>query len=186
MFASCRHARALAACFSHQDHVWITTDEWVRFHNNEFDEMPCKPISTVNPRLFEKYQTLHLRNIHITNNPFTRTLAKVRVFSRRSNLSSSQNSCWDCYGSFDEQRLFSVKFARFRNFFDFAQIWGILESDKLWEIQSLFNSLFIRLVCLFQTDISLILSLYTSLSKRYLSLTLFIRLACLFQKDISF
>ena len=24
------------------------------------------------------------------------------------------------YGSFDEQRLFSVKFARFRNFFDFA------------------------------------------------------------------
>ena len=48
---------------------------------------------------------------------------------------SSQNSFWDCYGSFDEQRLFSVKFARFRNFFDFAQIWGILESDKLWEIQ---------------------------------------------------
>ena len=28
---------------------------------------------------------------------------------------SSQNSIWDCYGSFDEQRLFSVKFARFRN-----------------------------------------------------------------------
>jgi len=24
-------------------------------------------------------------------------------------------SCWDCYGSFDEQRLFPVKFARFRN-----------------------------------------------------------------------
>ena len=48
---------------------------------------------------------------------------------------SSQNSSWDCYGSFDEQRLFSVKFARFRNFFDFAVIWGILESDKLWEIQ---------------------------------------------------
>ena len=42
---------------------------------------------------------------------------------------------WDYYGSFDEQRLFSVKFARFRNFFDFAQIWGILESNKLWEIQ---------------------------------------------------
>jgi len=27
------------------------------------------------------------------------------------------------------------QFARFRNFFEFAQIWGILESDKLWEIQ---------------------------------------------------
>ena len=50
-------------------------------------------------------------------------------------LHSSQNSYWDCYGSFDEQGLFSVKFARFRNFFDFAQIWGILQSDKLWEIQ---------------------------------------------------
>jgi len=48
---------------------------------------------------------------------------------------SSQNPYWDCYGSFDKQRLFSVKFARFRNFFDFAKIWGILESDKLWEIQ---------------------------------------------------
>ena len=34
-------------------------------------------------------------------------------------------------GSFDEQRLFSVKSPRFRNFFDFAQDWGILESDKL-------------------------------------------------------
>jgi len=48
---------------------------------------------------------------------------------------ASQNSYWDCYGSFDEQQLFSVKFARFRNFFDFTQIWGILKSDKLWEIQ---------------------------------------------------
>jgi len=45
--------------------------------------------------------------------------------------SSSQNSYSDCYGSFDEQGLFSFKFARFRKFFDFAQIWGILESDKL-------------------------------------------------------
>ena len=49
-------------------------------------------------------------------------------------LDSSQNSIWDCYGSFDDQRLFSVKSVRFRNFFDFAQIWGTLESDKLWEI----------------------------------------------------
>jgi len=44
---------------------------------------------------------------------------------------------WDCYGSFDEQRLFSVKFARFRNFFDFAQIWGILESGYIWQIARL-------------------------------------------------
>jgi len=44
---------------------------------------------------------------------------------------SSQNSYLDCYGSFDKQRLFAVKFARFRNFFDFAQLWGILECHKL-------------------------------------------------------
>ena len=48
---------------------------------------------------------------------------------------SSQNSFWDRYGTFDDQGLFSVKITVFRNFFDFAQIWGILESDKLWEIQ---------------------------------------------------
>ena len=48
---------------------------------------------------------------------------------------SSQNSFWNCYGTFDDQRLFSVKITVFRNFFDFAQIWGILESEKLWEIQ---------------------------------------------------
>jgi len=50
-------------------------------------------------------------------------------------VGKTQNSFWDCYGTFDDQGLFSVKFARFRNFFDFAQIWGILESEKLWEIQ---------------------------------------------------
>ena len=42
---------------------------------------------------------------------------------RRRTL-SSQNSYWDCYGSFDEQRLFSVKFARFRNFFRFCSDLG--------------------------------------------------------------
>jgi len=70
------------------------------------------------------------------------TLCDWRVFAtqerkkkRRGWRCSSLNSIWDYYGSFDEQGLFSVEFARFRNFFDFAQIWGILESDKLWEIQ---------------------------------------------------
>jgi len=48
---------------------------------------------------------------------------------------SSQTSYWDSYASFDEQRLFSIKFARFCNFFNFAQIWGILASDKFREIQ---------------------------------------------------
>jgi len=42
--AVCFHARALAACFPRQDHVWITTDQLVRFQKNEIDEMPasCK------------------------------------------------------------------------------------------------------------------------------------------------
>ena len=31
-----------------------------------------------------------------------------------SKLNADVNSYWDCYGSFDEQRLFSVKFALFR------------------------------------------------------------------------
>jgi len=31
--------------------------------------------------------------------------------------------------------LFPIKFARFRNFFDFTQIWGILDSYKLSENQ---------------------------------------------------
>ena len=46
-------------------------------------------------------------------------------------LPLSQNSYWDCYGSFDEQRLFSVKFKRFRNFFVLNPIWEILESGHI-------------------------------------------------------
>ena len=57
MFASRSPARALAAGLPRQDHVYITTDELFRLHNNEFDEMPCKLDSTENPRSFEKYPT---------------------------------------------------------------------------------------------------------------------------------
>ena len=32
------------------DHVRITTDESLELHNNKFDEMPCKPDCTENPR----------------------------------------------------------------------------------------------------------------------------------------
>jgi len=44
--------------FADQDDVYITPDELFRFHNNEFDEMPCKPDSTENPLSFKKYPTL--------------------------------------------------------------------------------------------------------------------------------
>jgi len=48
---------ALAAGLPRQDRVYITTDELFRFHNDEFDELPCKLDSTENPRSFEKYST---------------------------------------------------------------------------------------------------------------------------------
>jgi len=37
---------ALAAGLPRQDHVWITTNNLFRYHNNEFDEMCCKVDST--------------------------------------------------------------------------------------------------------------------------------------------
>jgi len=43
--------------FAASRYVCITTDESFRFHNNEFDERPCKLKSTVNLRSFEKYPT---------------------------------------------------------------------------------------------------------------------------------
>jgi len=57
VFASYRDARALAAYLLRQDHVYITTDELFRFHNNKFDEMPCKLDSTENVRSLPKYPT---------------------------------------------------------------------------------------------------------------------------------
>jgi len=45
------------ACLPRQDHVYTATDESLRFHNNKFDEMPCKLDSTENLRPFEKYPT---------------------------------------------------------------------------------------------------------------------------------
>jgi len=44
-----------------------------------------------------------------------------------SHSDSFQNSFWDSHGCFDEQRLFSVNFERFRNFFDFDQFGEILK-----------------------------------------------------------
>jgi len=38
----------LAACLPRQDHVYSTTDQFFRVHNNEFDEMSCKLDSTQN------------------------------------------------------------------------------------------------------------------------------------------
>jgi len=51
-------ARALAASLPRQDHVRITTKNLFCFHNNEFDEIPCKLDSTEYARSFRKYPTL--------------------------------------------------------------------------------------------------------------------------------
>jgi len=42
MFASHNPARALAAGFLRQGHDLITTEQLVRFHKKEFDEMFCR------------------------------------------------------------------------------------------------------------------------------------------------
>ena len=41
--------------------VYITTDESFRFHNDEFDAMPCKLESIENMRSLEKYPTPHYK-----------------------------------------------------------------------------------------------------------------------------
>jgi len=48
----------LAARFPHTGHVWITTNQFVRFHKNKFNEMPRKLDFTKNPRSFEEYPSV--------------------------------------------------------------------------------------------------------------------------------
>jgi len=40
-----------------QNHGYVTTDELFRFHNDEFDEMPCKLDSTENDELETSHVT---------------------------------------------------------------------------------------------------------------------------------
>jgi len=44
MFASRNpiQSRVMAAGLPRQEHVWITTKQLVRFHENNFDEVLCK------------------------------------------------------------------------------------------------------------------------------------------------
>ena len=42
MCACCIHVRALAAGLPRQDHIWITTEQLIRFHKKDLDEMLCK------------------------------------------------------------------------------------------------------------------------------------------------
>jgi len=56
--ASRSHARALAAGLPRQDHVWITTEQLVRFHKIEFDEMLCKLDFAKYARAFQQNPTL--------------------------------------------------------------------------------------------------------------------------------
>ena len=46
-----------------QDYVWITTEELLRFRKTRFDKMLRKLDSTENPRSFEKYSKLHLKQL---------------------------------------------------------------------------------------------------------------------------
>ena len=83
----------------------------------------CRPIGSFTHRsllgnqtlivgLFLPKETHQWRDRMLLSHPW-------RIFKTRDNWPfSSQNSFWDCYGSFHEQRLFSVKIAVFRNFFE--------------------------------------------------------------------
>ena len=51
------HVRALTAGLPRQDHVWITSEQLDRFHNNEFDEMLCKLDSAKYARVFQQNPT---------------------------------------------------------------------------------------------------------------------------------
>jgi len=70
-FASRKHARALAAGLPRQNHFYITIDELLRFHNNEFDSdgMLCKLDSTEYPRWFEKYSIHSFLLSWVANTP---------------------------------------------------------------------------------------------------------------------
>jgi len=61
--ASRRHARALATGLPRQDHVLITTEQLVRFHKNEFDEMLCRLDSVRYARAFQQSPTVNLNNL---------------------------------------------------------------------------------------------------------------------------
>jgi len=58
VFASRSHARAQAEGLPRQDHVWITTEQLIRFHINEPDEMLCKLDSAKYARAFQPNPTL--------------------------------------------------------------------------------------------------------------------------------
>jgi len=53
VFASHSHARALAAGLPRQDYFWLTIEQLLRCHKNEFDEILCKLDSTQFARFFE-------------------------------------------------------------------------------------------------------------------------------------
>jgi len=53
-----RHARALAAGLPRQNHVYITTEQLIRFHKNELDEMLFRLDSTQYARAFQRNPTL--------------------------------------------------------------------------------------------------------------------------------
>ena len=70
---------ALATLSLHIDHIWITTDQLVRFYENEFNEMRCKLNSTENLRSFEKYQTYLQRRLSQQTNKQTNRSQKFNL-----------------------------------------------------------------------------------------------------------
>jgi len=63
VFASCSHARALAAGLTCQDHISISTDQFSRVHKKKFDEMLRKLDSIEYAGLFKPTPALHYEDV---------------------------------------------------------------------------------------------------------------------------
>ena len=98
-FASRNPARALAAALPRQDHVSITTDHFVHFHKDEFDEMLCKPDSNEYARSFRTKPKPTLRQGWVSSKrtcvfsgiQFTRQFIEFVVVETKQIVSSDLN-----------------------------------------------------------------------------------------------
>jgi hypothetical protein len=105
---------------------------------------PCSALIT-SDEMTKWLRKLIYANTNSHTNTSTNTHAHIHANTyvhkhacEKATTLSSQNSFLDAHGSFMEQRFFSVKFARFHNFFvldPFRKSWNVGISNKLWDIQ---------------------------------------------------
>jgi len=106
-FASCRHARVLAAGMQRQDLVYITTEKLFCYHNNKIDEMPCKldhmrirvRLGTTQPSALRQGWVLFKRTCVFSGIPFTKHFIELvfvktnEVVRSNSNVILTRQAC---------------------------------------------------------------------------------------------